>query len=135
MNQVNPLHIVALLIVIITFLFFKLSGVKDELREAKSSYKDSEKLAVELSGLKDVYADKKRVKRSLDRILSVSSLKSANLDIKRDRSFIRISSKSMDIRALNYLMGKILNGSYNIVKLKIKRLSDEKASLNLEIKW
>lgn len=135
MNQVNPLHIGVLLVVIIAFLLFTLKGVKAELLEEKALYQESEKLAVELSSLKSVYANKKKTKKAIDRVLAQSSLRSAGLDVKREKSSIRISSKSVDTEVLNSLMGKILNGSYNITELKIKKLSETKASLRMEIKW
>ena len=135
MNQINPLHIGGLLLTLLAFLMFQLSGIKTELTEAKSEFEKSEKVAVDLSSLKAVYANKKRTKKALERILSQSSLRSAGLDIKRTKEFVKISSLSIDTRALNFLMGKILNGSYKISQLKIKRLSETKASLLLEIKW
>jgi hypothetical protein len=135
MNKINPLQIGALLIIIILFLLFKLSGLKTELAEVNENYKKSEKLAIDLSSLKSVYANKKKIKSAINRILSQRSLKSANLEIKQEKKFIKISSKSIDTAALNSLMGKVLNGSYNITNLKIKKLSETKASLMMEIKW
>jgi len=135
MNQINPLHIGALLGVLLAFLFFTLSGIKSDLIEEKSLYHESEKLALELSGIKAVYADKKKIQKSLERLLAQSSLKSASLKIKKDKKSIQISSKSMDAKALNSLMSKILNGSYYVSELKIKRVSESKASLKMEIKW
>lgn len=135
MNQINPLHIGALLVSLIAFLFFTLNNVKTEMVEEKILYATSEKLAVELSSLKDVYADKKKTKQAIDRILSQSSLQTAALDVKREKSSVKISSKSIGTQALNTLMGKILNGSYNITELQIKKLSETKASLKMEIKW
>ena len=135
MNQINPLHIGGLLLTLLVFLMLQLSDVKAELAEAKSEFAKSEKVAVDLSSLKAVYANKKRTKRALERILSQRSLRSAGLEIKRTKEFVKISSPSIDTRALNFLMGKILNGSYKISELKIKKLSETKASLLLEIKW
>ncbi len=135
MNQINPLHIGGLLLTLLAFLMFQLSGVKTELTEAKSEFEKSEKVAVDLSSLKAVYANKKRTKKALERILAQRSLHAAGLDIKRTKEFVKISSPSIDTRALNFLMGKILNGSYKISELKIKKLSETKASLLLEIKW
>lgn len=135
MNQINPLHIGALLVVLLAFLLFTLSGIKSELVEEKNLYLESEKLAVELSSLKDVYADKKGIEKSIERLLAQSSLKSADLKLKKNKKSMKISSKSMDEKALNSLMGKILNGSYNITELKIKKLSETKVSLEMEIKW
>jgi len=135
MNRINPLHIGLLLVVFIAFLLFQLNGVKSELKEAKISFDISEKLAVNLSSLKAVYADKKKIKKSLEKILVNRTVKSANLKLKRSKSSMKISSKSINILALNTLMGKVLNGSFNIVSLKIKKLSETKASLEMEIKW
>jgi len=135
MNNVNPLHIGALLTVVILFLFFKFSGVKEELIEAKSDFKESEKLAVEVSSLKSVYANKTKTKKALERVLANRTLKTADLSVKHSKSGVKISAKSIDTSSLNYLMGKVLNGSYNITLLKIKKLSETKASIEMEIKW
>ena len=135
MNRVNPLHMGMFFVVLITFLFFQLSSVKTELEEAKSSFETSEKLAVDLSSLKSAYADKKKIKKSLEKILANRTLRAVNLKIKRNKKSIRISAKSIDARVLNTLMGKVLNGSFNIVILKVKTLSETKASLEMEIKW
>jgi len=135
MNQINPLHIGALLFVVLLFSFFKLNAAKAELVSVEKSYKESEKLALELSGLKASYADGAKTKTVLKRILSQSSLKNASITSKTTKHSMLISAASLDKRALNFLMGKILNGNYNIVKLKIKKLSAYKASLAMEIQW
>jgi len=133
MNQINPLHIGTLLVVFILFLFFQLSSVKEELKDADKSYKVSEKLAVDLSSLKNVYGDKEKTKKAIERILRHPLIKQAKLIIKMDKKSIHIRSKSVSAKVLNSLMGKLLNGSYKITSLKIKKLDDRKASLNLEI--
>lgn len=135
MNQINPLHIGALLVVLLAFLFFTLSGAKKDLLEEKELYAQSEKLAIELNALKDVYADMKKTQVSVERLLSQSFLKPAALVIKKDKISIKISSKSIDARVLDSLMSKILNGSYKIKELKIKKLSPTTASLEMEILW
>ena len=135
MNQINPLHIGALLLVFILFLFFKLSGIKEELLQAKEEYKVSEKLAVDVSSLKSVYANKQKTQKSIERILDQKRLKSANLKIIKKKKSIQITTQTIDAKALNYLMGKIFNGSYNITQLKIKKLSETTANLEMEIQW
>ena len=135
MNRLNPLHIGALLIVVLLFISSKLVESKNQLLEAKISYQETQKVAIELSDLKKVYADKKRLKKSLYKILQLSSLRSANIIKTTKKSEIILSSKSMEKKALNSLLGKILNANFNIKILKIKKLSDKKASLYMEIKW
>lgn len=135
MNQTNPLHIGGLLLVTIMFLFFQLSSAKVELAEAKSELLTSEALAVDLNALKSVYADKKKTKKSIERILGTRTIKAAHLVIKREKKFVKITASSIDTSVLNALMGKVLNASFNITNLKVKRLSETKASLAMEIKW
>ena len=125
MNRINPFYLGFLLIALILFLSFKLNSAKTDLLEVKKAYKESEKLGVELSGLKKAYSKK----------FKLSSFKSASLVQKKTKKGVIISSKSMDIKVLNSLMGKLLNGTYNITDMKIKKLSDTKVSLHLEIKW
>ena len=135
MNRINPLYAGGFLVVILLFMFFKLGRAEDEYLEAKDSYKQTLLLANELSALKAVYSDKNRAKKSLLKILRHSSLKSAEISQKMNKSSIKISSKSMDIKAINFLMAKLLNGTFQISSLKIKQLSEIRVSLEMEIKW
>jgi len=135
MNRINPLHIGALLVVVLLFSIFKLSGAKSDLSEVKAEFRETQELATKLSGLKSTYADKKSVKKSLERVLKISSLRSANIVKKSTKGAIVLSSSSMDKNALNSLMGKLLNGAYQINSFKIKKLSDSKVSFEMEIKW
>ncbi len=135
MNRINPFYIGVILLAILLFLAIKLGSVKSELKETKASYKETLKLSTDLSGLKEVYSNKERIKKSLQRILELSSLSAAKIEKKSSNSGIVISSESINKNELNSLMGKILNGSFNIGALKIKKLSNTNASLYMEIKW
>jgi len=135
MNRINPLYVGISLFVILIFVFLKLSSVSDEYYDAKESYKETLTLVNELSGLKEVYANKSIAKKSLQKILNHSSLKSVEIKQKNTKSTIKLSCASMDMKALNFLMGKILNGTYQVKNLKIKQLSKIRATLDMEIKW
>ncbi len=135
MNRINPLHIGVLLAVVLIFLSYKLIGAKEELKEVKTEYSNVSELAVSLSALKDVYSDKKKAKASLRRLLAHSSLRSANITQNSKKSSVILNCQSMDKQALNTLMGKVLNASYNITGMKIKKLSSDKVSFKMEIKW
>jgi len=134
MNNLNPLHIGALLLIIIIFLFVKLDATKTELKEVQESFKESERVAVDVSSLKSVYADKKKIKKSLDKIFNKIK-RTTELKIKENKNSVFVSAKSIDTASLNTLMGKILNGTYNLTELKIRKQSETKASLEMEIKW
>jgi len=135
MNNINPLHIGALLIVTLIFSLFELHGTKNRLEDAKQEYRSVEKIAIEVNSIKKVYADKNKIRNSISRILKQPLLKPAQLNIKRSKESIKIESKSINSIALNSLIGKVLNGSFNITELKIKKIDKENASLKMEIKW
>jgi hypothetical protein len=125
MNRINPLYLGGFLIVLLLFFSFKLNLAKSQLAEAKESYKESLKLSTDLSELKKVYKKEPRLR----------AFKSASIVQTKTKSGVILDAKSIDIKELNSLMAKLLNGAYNITALKIKKVSDTKASLHLEIKW
>ena len=135
MNRINPLHAGILLIVLLLFFTLKLSTLKDTLKKEKKTYQEIVQIATKLQGLKAVYADKMGVKKSLNRVLYQRVLKSAKIEKNLNAKGVVLNAKSITLRELNFFMGKILNGSYRITLLKIKRISKDKASLKLEIKW
>lgn len=135
MNRINPLYATILLLVVLAIGMLKLSNSRDELKELEKVYKTTNRLSTELTALKDVYSDKGKVKESLQNILKQPVLRSALLKSDFKKSSVNISSEDMDINSLNLLMNKILNTSYNINSLDIKRISDEKVSFKMEIKW
>lgn len=135
MNRMNPLYVGVLLLFVIIFLLFKLGGAKDELSEVKEEYAKTAKLATSLSGLKNIYANSKKSKKALRKILALSSLRSANIMQNDKKSNIILTASSMDKKSLNLLMGKLLNASYNITSMQIRKLSNDKVSMKMEIKW
>ena len=135
MNRINPLTIGALLLVLLLVLFVKLSGLKSELKEITQSYKASEVLAQDLAALKNIYKNKKKTKTALYRILSQGSLKATKIKKEETKNGVKLSASKMNSKALNSLMSKILNGSYRISSLNIKRLNATQVSFSMEIKW
>ncbi len=132
MNRINPIYTLLLLAMIFSFFYFKISGAKDELQNAKSEYKETLNMANSLSSLKNIYDNKTVSKASLQRILRAS--KAAVIQKDKTNSTI-LSSESIDYDSLNLLMGKILNGSFNVTSLEIKKVSQESAKLYMEIQW
>lgn len=135
MSRINPLHIIALLFVMILFIFFLLADIKEEVQEEKESYKKSQQIAKELFSYKKLYGDTKRIQASLKRILSQSSLRKAKLKIVKKKESTLITSPSISLYALNSLLSKIFNGPYRIKTLDIKRIDKTHARLKLEIEW
>jgi hypothetical protein len=135
MNRVNPIHIAILLVVILAFSIIKLNAAKEELADNKVAYKETLHLADEISGLKRNYFNKSKVQRDIGRMLRRASLRSAGITKKVTNSSLLLTSTNMNLQALNLLLGKVLNSTYYVSELKIKKLSDKKASLKMEIQW
>jgi biopolymer transport protein ExbB/TolQ len=135
MNRLHPLHIGALLVVVLLFSFFKLNAAKQQLHQVQKSYKESKHLALELSALKDTYGNKKKIQKQIQKIAALRSLSNAKIQTLWKKKGVVLRSSSLDLKALNLFMGKILNGNFNIVKLKITKKDDLRASLEMEIQW
>lgn len=135
MNRVNPLYVGALLVMVLILSLYLLSSAKQSLKDSKESFKQTQKIANEISGLKKAYADERTTTRDIKRMLANMVLRSAAIKAEYKNSGVNISSNKMDKKALDFLMGKVLNSSYDIRKMKIKRLSSDIASFELEIRW
>jgi hypothetical protein len=134
-NRIDPLYIGIFLSIILVLSVFKLSSAKNELNVIKTDYKNTQKLVTKLSGLKSTYADRNSIKKSLSRILKLSLIRSAKILKNTKKNSVILSSKSIDKKALNLLMGKLLNGVFQINSFKIKKLDEFKVSFEIEIKW
>ena len=135
MNRIHPLYIGITLLTILLLVFFKLSSLRNELKELKISYKETLHISQELSELKKIYAHNTKTRSSLSRILAQHSLKSAHITIQENKNTLMIYSKKMEAIALNSLMSKILNGTYQISQLSIQKIDKTHVSLTMEIKW
>lgn len=135
MNRINPIHIAILLVVVLIFTLVKLHTAKEEFASVKASYKETLELATKINELKRNYFDKVKVQSELGRILRKPILRQANIIKKVTNSGILLTSKNMDLIALNKLLGKVLNTTFYISELQIKQLNEKSASLKMEIKW
>ena len=135
MRAINPIYIGLFLVSVLAMSIFSLNSAKSDLLEAKESFGETLKIANELSGLKKTYANKILSQKSLRKILSQKVLKEVKLDAKFKKNSVLLQSQEMDKKALNFLISKILNSTYNVTALKIKKLSESKASFEMEIKW
>jgi len=135
MNRLNPLYVGLFLLLLLVFFIMKLIDAKEELHEEKNLYEKTLQTALDTSALKKAFANKTKEKKEILRILSHPVLKSANIKKEITSTNIHISVKNMDIKALNYFMGKLLNATFNITMLQIKKTDENKATLEVKIKW
>ena len=132
MNRINPLYILILLVMLLVFFSIKLMHAKDELSSAQKNYEKTLALVSELTSLKNIYENKKANKASLERILLGTS---ADLDEQIKKKSILLQAQAIDYTNINRLVSKLLNSSFEIKTMEIKKQSDEKAKLAMEIKW
>lgn len=133
MNKINPLHIIALVLVLILFLLVQIHHAKKELEEEKKLFLQTKELALKTKAYKELY-DQKNKKR-LERILLQPYFKKAGVHFTGTTNGYSITASSLKLSVLNALIDKIFNGAYNIQKLEIKRVDAKHASLQLEIQW
>lgn len=135
MNRINPLYVVVLLTILLALVLYKLDTAKSELEESKASFKTTQELARKLVALKDVYADGRQIKQSLQGILNDPALLSADIETKFKTASVSINAQSIDLKRLNLLLGKLLNAAYAVESMKLKSISETKAELQMEIRW
>ncbi|MCD6259471.1 MAG: hypothetical protein J7J31_07700 [Helicobacteraceae bacterium] len=135
MNKINPLYILGLLVIFFLFSVFQLSKAKEEYKEQANSYQETRELALRLNGIKSVYTQEKVLQSKLDQLIKQLQAKGVELNKVESKKNTVISAMSIDLANLNTLMGKILNGSYEIKEINLQRISDEKARIRLEIQW
>lgn len=135
MNQINPIHILAFLIVVLFLLFVKLGQTNNALQTEQNAYDKTSALVTKLKALQNIYDAKAQTKKALERILRQPMLVSADVEQKTRGDLTVLTLKSIDKRALDFLMSKILNAPFNITQLDIERVSDEKANVTLELQW
>jgi len=133
MNKINPLYIIGFFIVLSLFVYYKTSQKKSELTQLQENYKTTKELALKLHALKKAYSSQN--KKILSRILKSSILQSTNLKVKDSKTKTKITAKMINKSALNYLINRIFNSTFNITKIDIRRVDNTHANLDMEISW
>jgi len=135
MNKINPFYILGFLVVILFFTISKVNVSRQNLQEAQNAFNETETLATKVVTYKEAYGSKTKVKKEIQKFLRASVLSKSDIKQEYKKSFVRLSSNGLELPALNYLMGQVLNKTLQIRKLKIKRQSKKRASFEMEIVW
>ena len=134
MRQINPLYIILLLFVILFFILFKLMSAKTALHEAENHFQKTKEMVHKVVELRQNWDSQKRTKNSLGRILKSSLLSHAGIVRRDKRSLIELHSSSMDSSSAGYLVSRLLNETFVLKSIKIRRLNKEHVSFYAEIK-
>lgn len=135
MRQVNPLHVLLLLTVFILFLFYQLQETQATFHDAKEQLAKTKDVAYQLNALKKEYANKEYVVRTITRLLHQSILKSATITKEQKSDAIVLHAKKLSKRQLQRVLTKILNSTYKIKALHIKRVDEKSVDVDVEVGW
>lgn len=133
MRQINPLYISLLFVVVLLLVFIKLHNAKEDQNRAKSDLVKTEMMAKRIVALKRNWDDGKARERALEKVLKASVLRNAGLIKKRKGKIITVTTKKVDAKAVEFLLNKLLNGTYAIRNIQLRRLNNEYASMRMEI--
>ncbi len=134
MKQINPLYIILLLVVILFVVLFKLMQTKAELHEVHNSFYENKEMVHDIVNLRQSWDNQKATKNTLTRILKSSQLRNVGVVQRVKRDQIELHSSSLDAKSASYLINRLLNEPFVIKSMKIRRISKEHASLDVEIR-
>jgi uncharacterized protein YneF (UPF0154 family) len=133
MNQINPFYIILLFVAIIVFLFVKISNFEDKLNDAKNSYQENKKIAIELKEYKDTF---KKAKSSFKKeIANKYWIKQNNIKLIYISNGVKIEAKKLKLEILNRLVSRIFNGIYKIKSFNIETKDNKTASFEMSLQW
>jgi len=134
MNRINPLHIVALLLTLILFLFYQSANAQKRLEEADNAFQEAQSLVVSLQVCKNTFSDKNRVKRAFQRVV-LQPLFRQNIKAIYLNDGVKVNGDALNLRVLDAFISKIFNGTYKIEEFQIKTEDNKTASLQMRIVW
>lgn len=133
MKQINPLYVAMLLVVLLVLAIVQLNKAKSEQYAAKENLTQTNVMAERIVSLKQSWSDSKQSKRDLQKLLRAPQLKASQLEQKKQGDKVIVSSKNMDLAALNYMVNKLFNGTFVLGAMKIVREENDLFSFSVEI--
>jgi len=133
-QEINPIYIILLLIVVLIFVLFKLMYAKAELHEEQNNFHKTKEMVHHIVELQQNWDSPKRTKNALTRILKSSLLRNSGIIRKDKRGAVELHCSSINAKSASYLISRLLNEPFTLNTMTIKRLNKEEASFSVEIK-
>lgn len=133
MKRVNPLYVALLLLAALLVTVIRLHQSNARYAQTLQNLQQTELMARKIAALKTGWGDGNDNAAAIERILKASLLRNAGLTYEKLHSVMKISAKEMDRKAMEYLLNKLLNGTYAVKSMSIKRLDGQKASFEAEV--
>jgi hypothetical protein len=132
-KQINPLYIALLLVVALVVVILKLNEANAAQSAAVEALQETEKTAKRIVALQQAWGRGEESASALERLLRSAPLKETEFVTERTRNRIIVRAQSIDKKAADYLLNKLLNNTNVIKTLKIRRLGPQQASLHVEV--
>ena len=133
MSRINPLYLVAFMLMMLFFVFFKLEESKSNQKQVREDFEKTNTLALDIVSLKKSWDLGSKNKAKLEKVLKASALRGVDIDKKYKRDSVTLSIKSLNHKHSEYLLNKLLNDSFEIKSMEIKRLNADGVSMKMEI--
>lgn len=133
MKQINPLYLSAFLGFVFLLVMFKLTSAQADQELLTSELQKTQRMGKRIEALKKSWGDSSQSKRMLLRLVKSGPLRNSGLVHEAKASVFSISSNSLNTKALDYLLNKVLNESYRIKNMRIQYVDTEHVTLNMEI--
>jgi biopolymer transport protein ExbB/TolQ len=129
MKQINPLYILALVVIVTLFSIYQNTQAKISLQTLENKYMQTHSLAQKLSALKKAYS-----KEQVQHLANI--LKHRNdLHVQLKHNKLEITGEKVGVKTLDFVFSKVLNGNYNVKNLSLIALKNVKTKLKMEIVW
>ncbi len=132
MKRINPLYILILSLAAAFFAAYSASKKEKELEKLQIEYREKKDLALRLWALKNAYSPKR--KRALLQLLRSQKVQKSGIKFDEKPNRLEISGKNVDAKAANLVVSKVLNGTYNLKKLALRK-ANKGLDLEMEIVW
>lgn len=133
MKQINPLYVALLLLAALVVVTVKLYQSNQMQKEAIASLHETETMAKRIVALKKTWDENKKNVITLERLLKSPMLRNVEITQQKKQDRLILKAERIDKKSADYLLNKLLNGSYTISVLKIRRLGEQEASFHVEV--
>jgi len=134
MNKINPLHIVAFLIVVILILIFKVNFIQKNINTLSYSIEKTKQSGIYLSEIKKEFGNKQKQVKFLKKFLKSNGLDKSPHKLRISSSEINIDIVNVESKLANKVVSKILNTSLLVSSFEIKDVDFNK-TIKIKIKF
>ncbi|WP_320033508.1 hypothetical protein [Halarcobacter sp.] len=128
MNKINPIYILAFVVVVFFISISTLNNKENEFKNLKKDITDLDTKGKIFSEYKNNWFNKNTVINKIDKIVKNAAYKNEKILKTQTKNVVRIKFESNNTKLLNSFLNRVLNE-----KFLLKKIDIEKTSIYLEI--